>query len=125
MVETVRQRPREMDAHAAQRPAIERQVQVRHRHAAWIERRGAVADADDERAVDRAGVDLDRAGGASIAMLDDVADELVDGLDEIGRGRLVRSGLPGASADEGPDLGEPLADGVDRQRLRVDRPGAP
>src|SRR5262245_13482580 len=83
VVQPVRQRPREMDPHPAERPLLERQVQAGLRNGPRIERRGTIAEADLDRIPDPGDADLDRPVASPIAMLDDVAGELVDGLDEV------------------------------------------
>src|SRR4029079_1594831 len=88
VVQSVRQGPREMDSHPTERPSLQGQVQVGRWHGARIERRRPIPDPDDDRPAGYASVQVDRPRPAAVAVLDDVADELVDGLDEI-RGRRL------------------------------------
>jgi hypothetical protein len=95
VVHAVRQRPGEVDPHAAEGPLVERQVEARLRDCPGIERRRRVADPDLDPAVQPRQNDLDRASTTGVAVLDHVARQLVDRLDEVGDGLLVGPGVAG------------------------------
>ena len=107
MVEPVRQRSRQVDAHAAQPALAQRQVQVGLGNGRRVEWRGVVRDAERDRLRRVEERDLDVARPSAVAMLDDVADELVDRLDEVSdRLLVVRPGRPELLTDERPDAGQ-------------------
>ena len=116
MVELVRQRPREMDAHPAEGALADRQVEGRLRDGRGIERRCLIADPEPDRVGHLEERDLDRAWCSGVAVADDIADELVDGLDEVARRLGIAAGGRDPLADEGPNTGELVDTGRDRDR---------
>ena len=99
MVERVRERPRQVDPHPAEPALLERDVQRRLGHGRRVERRRVVADPERELGRCLEECDLDRAGSSAVAVADDVAHELVDGLDEV----IARLGVASGGCDLGPD----------------------
>jgi hypothetical protein len=95
-----------MDAHAAERSPVERQIERRFRDGPRVECRGIVADHEGELVSAPDGRDLDPARTAGIAVLDDVAHELVDRLDEVCHRSLIAVGRRDVLPDERPDGGQ-------------------